>query len=87
MIIMRRFLVCVLIGVVLALVVFSVLRDGCPSPGELMGAWERNSAAYRRGEISFEELIERSDRLLECSERLWERHRGKKGGGDEYYPL
>ena len=76
---MRRIFICIFIVGVLALVVFSRWSYRCPPAGELMGAWERNSEAYRRGEISFEELIERSDRLIECSERLWEEHRrGKK---------
>ena len=62
--------ICVFIAGVLVLIVFSRWIYRCPLAGEMMGAWERNSAEYHRGAISFEELIERSDRLIECRERL-----------------
>lgn len=55
-----------------------VLPRPCPPAGTVIWEWERNSAAYERGEISFDELIRRSDRLIECSRRRWERERERR---------
>lgn len=62
----------VIIGAFLALVVFSVFTNRCPSPTQVIAAWEQLARDYESGEITFEASIRRSDRLIECSER-WRR--------------
>ena len=46
-----------------------VLPRPCPPVDTVVWEWERDAAAYERGEISLDELIRRSDRLIECSRR------------------
>ena len=61
-----------LIGAFLALIVFSVSTNRCPSPKQVLAAWERLAREYRDGEITFEASIRRSAKLIECSEH-WRR--------------
>ena len=61
-----------LIGAFLSLLVFSVSTNRCPSPKQVIAAWERLARDYRDGAITFEELIRRAGRLIGCGEE-WRR--------------
>ena len=70
---MKRFIRILLIGALLALIAYNLFHSTCPPPGQIISHWEKNTEEYNAGKISFEELIYRSDRLIECSEKLRER--------------
>ena len=61
-----------LIGAFLWLIVFSVSTNRCPSPKQVIAAWERLARDYRDGAITFEVLVRRAGRLIKCGEE-WRR--------------
>ena len=74
----RLIVLFVLIALVLIALVLAVLPRPCPPVDTVIWEWERDAAAYERGEISFDELIRRSDFLIECSRRRWEREQERR---------
>ena len=70
---MNRFLLAFIIGAILALIAYNLLHSTCPPAGQIISQWEKDNEEYQAGKISFDELIYRSDRLIECSEKLLER--------------
>ena len=72
-ILMKRLLRILFIGAILALLAYNLFRSTCPPAGQIISHWEKNTEEYNAGKISFDELIRRSDRLIECSEKLRER--------------
>ena len=70
---MNRFLLAFIIGAILALIAYNLFRSTCPPPGQIISQWEKNTEDYNAGKISFDELIYRADRLIDCSEKIRER--------------
>ena len=70
---MKRLLRILFIGAILALIAYNLFRSTCPPAEQIISHWEKNTEEYNAGKISFDELIYRSDRLIECSEKLLER--------------
>ena len=68
---MKRLLRILFIVACLAGVAYHLFHSTCPPAGQLISHWEKNAADYEAGRISFDELIYRSDLLIECSERCW----------------
>ena len=71
---MNNLLIGIIIGALLAVVVYSVLTGSCPPVREVGSAWSRLADAYHAGEISFAEYVRRADRLIECSEKRRRRY-------------
>ena len=67
---MSNLLIGIIIGVLLAVVAFSLLTESCPLVREVGSAWSRLSDAYHAGKISFDESVRQADRLIECSQKL-----------------
>ena len=63
------FIVACLVGIA-----YSLFHSPCPPSHRIIAQWEEDAADYEAGKITFEELIYRSDRLIECSERLREQY-------------
>ena len=70
---MKRLLRIFFIVACLAGVAYSLFHSPCPPAHRIIAQWEEDAADYHAGRISFDELIYRSDRLIECSEKLRER--------------
>lgn len=68
-IIMKKLIRILFIGAILALLAYNLFRSTCPPAGQIISHWKKNTEEYKAGKISFEELIYRSDRLIECSEK------------------
>ena len=66
---MNRLLLSFLIGVILALIAFPVFTNRCPSPDQVISAWDQLARDYESGKITFEESIRQADKLIECSEK------------------
>ena len=62
----NRLIDVLLIGAFLWVIVFSVSTHRCPSPKQVIAAWERLARDYRDGAITFEVLIRRARRLIKC---------------------
>ena len=58
---MNNLLIGVIIGVLLAVVVFSILTESCPRVREVGAAWARLPDDYHAGEISFDAYVRRAD--------------------------
>ena len=71
---MNNLLIGIIIGALLAVVVYSVLTESCPPVREVGSAWSRLSAAYHAGEISFAEYVRGTDKLIECGEKRRRRY-------------
>ena len=71
--IMKRLIRILLIGAILALIAYNLFHSTCPPAEQIISQWEKDNEEYQAGKISFDELIYRSDRLIECSEKLRER--------------
>ena len=71
---MKRLLRIFFIVACLAGVAYSLFHSPCPPAAQIISHWEKDAADYEAGRISFDELIYRSDRLIECSERLREQY-------------
>ena len=69
---MKRLLRILFIVVLLVGIAYSLFHSPCPPAHRIIAHWEKDAADYEAGKITFEELIYRSDRLIECSERLRE---------------
>ena len=70
----NRLLDVLLIGAFLWLIVFSVSTNRCPSPKQVIAAWEWLARDYRDGAITFEESVRRARRLIKCGEEWRRRH-------------
>ena len=69
---MKRLTRILFIGAILALIAYNLFRSTCPPPEQIISHWKKDNEEYQAGKISFDELIYRSDRLIECSEKLRE---------------
>ena len=67
---MKRLLRILFIVACLAGVAYNLFHSPCPPAGQLISHWEKDAADYEAGRISFDELIYRSDRLIECRRDL-----------------
>ena len=70
---MKRLIRILLISALLALIAYNLFRSTCPPPGQIIAHWKKDNEEYQAGKISLDELIYRSDRLIDCSEKLLER--------------
>ena len=70
---MKRLLLAFLICACLASVAYHLFRDPCPPAHRIIAAWDKISADYHAGKISFEESIRQSDWLIDCRETIRER--------------
>ena len=59
------FIVACLVGVA-----YNLFRSTCPPAGQIIEHWKKDNEEYQAGKISFDELIYRSDRLIECRRDL-----------------
>ena len=67
---MNRFIRIFLIGAILAFFAYNLFRSTCPPAGQIIAHWKKDNEEYQAGKISFDELIYRSDRLIECRRDL-----------------
>ena len=58
-----------IIGTLLALIACNLFHTPCPPAHQIIVQWEKNSDDYHAGKMSFDELIRRSDKLIECSQK------------------
>ena len=70
---MNRFLLAFIIGALLALIAYNLFHSTCPPANQIIEHCEKNTEEYNAGKISFDELIYRSDKFIDCSEKLRER--------------
>ena len=70
---MKRIIRILLIGAILALIAYNLFYSTCPPPGQIISQWEKDHEEYQAGEISFDELIYRSDKFIDCSQKIRER--------------
>ena len=71
--IMSNLLIGVIIGALLAVVVFSILTESCPPVREVGAAWARLADDYQSDAISFDESVRQANRLIECGQKLWKK--------------
>ena len=71
---MKRLLRIFFIVVLLVGIAYSLFYSPCPPAHRIIAHWAQDAADYEAGKITFEELIYRSDRLIECSEKLREEY-------------
>ena len=67
---MNNLLIGVIIGVLLAVLAFSILTEPCPPVREVGAAWARLSDDYQAGAISLDEYVRQANRRIECSQKL-----------------
>ena len=72
--IMNNLLFGVIIGVLLAVIAYSVLTEPCPRAQDIIAAWEQIADDYQAGKISLDECSRRAGRLIECGEKWRRRH-------------
>ena len=70
---MSNLLIGVIIGVLLAVVVFSILTESCPPVREMGTAWARLSDDYQSGAILLDEYVRRADRLIRMQPKTSEK--------------
>ena len=66
---MKRLLRILFIVACLVGVAYHLFHSPCPLAHRIIAHWEKDAEDYHAGRISFDELIYRSDRLIECSEK------------------
>ena len=70
---MKRLIRILIIGAILAFLAYNLFHSPCPPAGQIIAQWEKDNEDYQAGKISFDELIYRSDRLIERSQKTRER--------------